>query len=41
MQELLQGFITCVLDVISGRKQATAEIHGNAEIAIFKNGVTL
>ena len=41
MQELLQGFIACVLDVISGRKQATAEIHGNAEIAIFKNGVTL
>ena len=39
--ELLQKFITYILDVISGHKQTTAEIHGNAEIAIFKNGVTL
>ena len=41
MNELLQHFITYVLDVISGRERTTAEIHGNAEIAIFKNGVTL
>ena len=41
MGELLQKFITYILDVISGRKQTTAEMHGNAEIAIFKNGVTL
>ena len=39
--ELLQKFITYILDVISGHKQTTAEIHGNAEIAIFKNDVTL
>lgn len=41
MDELLQDFIAYILDVISGRKQTNAEIHGNAEIAIFKNGVTL
>ena len=41
MDELLQRFITYILDVCSGKEQTTAEVHGNAEIAIFKNGVTL
>ena len=41
MDELLQRFITYIIDVVSGRKQTSAEVHGNAEIAIFKNGVTL
>ena len=41
MDELLQRFIIYIIDVVSGRKQTSAEVHGNAEIAIFKNGVTL
>lgn len=41
MEELLQRFITYIIDVCSGKEQTTAEAHGNAEFAIFKNGVTL
>ena len=41
MNELLQRFIAYVIDVVSGRERTTAEIHGNAEFAIFKTGVTL
>ena len=41
MDELLQRFIVCVLDVASGRARTTAEQHGNVEFAIFKTGVTL
>jgi altronate hydrolase len=41
MDELLQRFVACVIDVVSGRERTTAEIHGNAEFAIFKTGVTL
>ena len=41
MDELLQRFVVYVIDVLSGRKRTTAEIHGNAEFAIFKTGVTL
>ncbi len=41
MEELLPRFITYIIDVASGRTQTTAEIHGNAEFAIFKTGVTL
>lgn len=41
MNELLQRFINCVIDVASGRTRTAAEVHGNAEFAIFKNGVTL
>jgi len=41
MDDLLQQFIDYIIDVASGRTQTTAEIHGNAEFAIFKTGVTL
>jgi altronate hydrolase len=41
MDKLLQQFTTYILDVASGREHTTAEVHGNAEFAIFKNGVTL
>jgi len=41
MPELLQRFIAYIIDVCSGKEQTTAEAHGNAEFAIFKNGVTL
>ena len=41
MEELLQRFIAYIIDVASGRIRTTAEIHGNAEFAIFKTGVTL
>lgn len=41
MDELLQRFVVYVIDVLSGHKRTTAEIHGNAEFAIFKTGVTL
>ena len=41
MEELLQRFITYITDVVSGKELTTAEVHGNAEFAIFKNGVTL
>ena len=41
MEDLLQRFITYILDVSSGHEHTNAEIHGNAEFAIFKNGVTL
>jgi len=41
MPELLQRFTSYIIDVASGKEQTTAEAHGNAEIAIFKNGVTL
>ena len=41
MEELLQHFITYITDVVSGKELTTAEVHGNAEFAIFKNGVTL
>ena len=41
MDELLQRFAAYVIDVASGRQFTTAEQHGNAEFAIFKNGVTL
>ena len=41
MEELLQRFIAYIIDVASGKERTTAEVHGNAEFAIFKNGVTL
>ena len=41
MEELLQRFTAYIIDVASGRIRTTAEIHGNAEFAIFKTGVTL
>ncbi len=41
MDTLLQQFIAYIIDVASGSTQTTAEIHGNAEFAIFKTGVTL
>ena len=41
MDDLLQQFIAYIIDVASGHTQTTAEIHGNAEFAIFKTGVTL
>ena len=41
MPELLQRFIAYIINVCSGKEQTTAEAHGNAEFAIFKNGVTL
>jgi altronate hydrolase len=41
MPDLLQRFIAYVIDVASGRELTTAEVHGNAEFAIFKTGVTL
>jgi altronate hydrolase len=41
MDELLQQFTLYVIDVASGRSRTTAELHGNAEFAIFKTGVTL
>ncbi|MBR4645028.1 MAG: altronate dehydratase [Bacteroidaceae bacterium] len=41
MEELLQRFIAYIIDVCSGKEQTTAEAHGNADFAIFKNGVTL
>ena len=41
IDDLLQQFIDYIIDVASGRTQTTAEIHGNAEFAIFKTGVTL
>ena len=41
MEELLQRFVTYIIDVCSCKEQTTAEAHGNAEFAIFKNGVTL
>ncbi len=41
MDKLLQQFASYVLDVVSGRSRTTAELHGNAEFAIFKTGVTL
>ena len=41
MNDLLQQFIAYIIDVASGHTQTTAEVHGNAEFAIFKTGVTL
>lgn len=41
MDKLLQQFTLYVIDVASGRSRTTAELHGNAEFAIFKTGVTL
>ena len=41
MDKLLQQFTLYVIDVASGRSHTTAELHGNAEFAIFKTGVTL
>lgn len=41
MDDLLQQFIAYIIDVASGHTQTTAEVHGNAEFAIFKTGVTL
>jgi altronate hydrolase len=41
MQDLLQRFTAYIIDVCSGKEQTNAEAHGNAEFAIFKNGVTL
>lgn len=41
MDALLQRFITYILEVASGRTRTTAEVHSNAEFAIFKTGVTL
>jgi altronate hydrolase len=41
MEELLQRFIAYIIDVASGKERTTAEVHGNADFAIFKNGVTL
>lgn len=41
MSDLLQRFISEVIAVASGRNRTTAEVHGNAEFAIFKTGVTL
>lgn len=41
MNELLQRFISYIIDVASGRQLTNAEQHGNAEFAIFKTGVTL
>ena len=41
MDKLLQQFTLYVMDVASGRSRTTAELHGNAEFAIFKTGVTL
>jgi len=41
MPDLLQRFIAYVIDVASGRELTSAEVHGNAEFAIFKTGVTL
>ena len=41
MEELLHRFISYVIDVASGRQLTQAEQHGNAEFAIWKNGVTL
>ena len=40
-EQLLQRFIAYIIEVASGREHTTAEIHGNAEFAIFKTGVTL
>ena len=41
MSTLLPRFIQHIIDVASGVEHTKAEIHGNAEFAIFKNGVTL
>ena len=41
MDELLPRFAEYIIDVASGCKRTTAEVHGNAEFAIFKTGVTL
>ena len=38
MEELLQRFIAYIIDVASGKERTSAEVHGNAEFAIFKNG---
>ncbi len=41
MPQLLQQFAKLIIDVASGECKTLAETHGNAEIAIFKTGVTL
>ncbi len=41
MEHLLLRFIACVVDVASGMLPTKAEQNGNADFAIFKNGVTL
>ena len=41
MDSLLERFIAFIIDVSSGHSYTQAEQHGNAEFAIFKNGVTL
>lgn len=41
MDSLLERLKQAVWDVAEGRRRTTSEQHGYAEIAIFKNGVTL
>ena len=41
MPQLLQQFTEKIIAVASGESKTLAETHGNAEIAIFKTGVTL
>ena len=41
MEELLQHFVSFVIEIASGRRLTAAENHNNTEFAIWKNGVTL
>ena len=41
MEELLQHFVSFVIETASGRRLTAAENHNNTEFAIWKNGVTL
>lgn len=41
MQSLSQRFIATILDVVEGRKSTVSEKNQYAEMAIFKNGITL